>query len=114
MKKTIILTLLLGTWMTAQAQSSSLQRPDPIKRGSIHQNVAEAAGPRAAAIVGQPDFRKTTEEDTTAGRLKIRYEYLLNGEEFVYERTINTHGKTKKEIQKLIDETERELGIPTI
>ncbi|GAB2790403.1 hypothetical protein GCM10027275_39150 [Rhabdobacter roseus] len=114
MKRSILFVLLLGTCLSTQAQSSSLQRPDPIKRGSISQNAPELVQTRAAAIFGHPDFRKTTEEDTLAGRLKLRYEYILDGEEFVYERTINTPGKTKKEIQKLIEETERELGIPTI
>ncbi|GAA4410373.1 hypothetical protein GCM10023187_34860 [Nibrella viscosa] len=57
-------------------------------------------------------FTKTIEEDPVSGRLKMHYEYTKDGEQFIFERTVNAQGKTEKEKQRLIEETEKSLGLP--
>lgn len=55
-------------------------------------------------------FTKSVVEDTIAQRIKVSYQYVRNGEEHSYERTINKQGRTKEEIEKLIEETEESIG----
>lgn len=62
-------------------------------------------------VMQQTDpFTKSVEEDTVTQRIKVSYLYVRNGEEHRYERTINKEGKTREEIDRLLKETEEELG----
>ena len=65
-------------------------------------------------VIVAPDgtpYTKTVSEDPENNRLKLKYEYKLDGEEHVFERTINLQGKSESEKQQLIAETERTLGL---
>ncbi|MFD2571042.1 hypothetical protein ACFSUS_10385 [Spirosoma soli] len=50
-------------------------------------------------------------EDKENGRLWMQYVFQKDGEELVVERTANVVGKTEREKQAIIKETERSLGI---
>lgn len=52
-------------------------------------------------------------EDKENGRLWMQYTFQKDGEELVIERTANVVGKTEREKQAIIKETERNFGIKT-
>jgi len=65
-------------------------------------------------VIVAPDgtsYKKTVVEDGENGRLKLRYEYKLDGEEHIFERTINLQGKTEADKQRIVADTERSLGL---
>jgi hypothetical protein len=65
-------------------------------------------------VIVAPDgtpYTKTVIEDSENNRLKLKYEYKLDGEEHVFERTINLQGKSESEKQQIIADTERNLGL---
>lgn len=65
-------------------------------------------------VIVAPDgtpYTKTVVEDRENNRLKLKYEYKLDGEEHVFERTLNVEGKSETERQRLIADTERSLGL---
>ncbi|RAK02820.1 hypothetical protein LX87_00940 [Larkinella arboricola] len=65
-------------------------------------------------VIVAPDgtpYTKTVIEDSDNSRLKLKYEYKLDGEEHVFERTLNVQGKSEAEKQRLIADTERSLGL---
>ena len=65
-------------------------------------------------VIVAPDgtpYTKTVIEDSENNRVKLKYEYKLDGEEHVFERTINLQGKSESEKQQIIAETERNLGL---
>ncbi|GAB3316613.1 hypothetical protein GCM10027299_07090 [Larkinella ripae] len=65
-------------------------------------------------VIVAPDgtpYTKTVTEDAENNRLKLKYEYRLDGEEHVFERTLNVQGKSEAERQRLIADTERSLGL---
>jgi hypothetical protein len=52
-------------------------------------------------------------EDKENGRLWMQYIFKKDGEELIIERTANVLGKTEREKQAIIKETERSFGITT-
>lgn len=52
-------------------------------------------------------------EDKENGRLWMQYTFRKDGDELVIERTANVVGKTEREKQAIIKETERSFGIRT-
>jgi hypothetical protein len=52
-------------------------------------------------------------EDKEAGRLWMQYTFEKDGEELIIERTANVLGKSEREKQAIIRETERSFGIKT-
>lgn len=53
-------------------------------------------------------------EDKENGRLWMQYVFRKDNEELVIERTANVLGKTEREKQEIIKETERSLGIRAV
>lgn len=64
-------------------------------------------------IGGDKPYTKEINDDQETGRLFLRYRYTKDGEEYIYERTVNTQGKSDKEKQRIIRDTEKELGLPS-
>lgn len=56
-------------------------------------------------------YSKQIKEDPETGRLFMRYRYEKDGEEFIFERTVNAQGKSDKEKSRIIRETEKSLGL---
>ncbi|MBE9460920.1 hypothetical protein ACFP1I_19710 [Dyadobacter subterraneus] len=44
------------------------------------------------------------------GQMYMHYQFVKNGEDFEYERTLNANGKSESERQRIIAETEQEIG----
>lgn len=53
------------------------------------------------------------QEDKENGRLWMQYTFMKDGEELIIERTANVVGKSEREKQAIIRETERSFGIKT-
>lgn len=47
------------------------------------------------------------------GQMYMHYQFVKNGEDFEYEKTLNANGKSEKERQRIIAETEQEIGFST-
>ncbi|GLU51728.1 hypothetical protein Dfri01_11890 [Dyadobacter frigoris] len=47
------------------------------------------------------------------GQMYMHYQFVKNGEDFDYERTLNANGKSERERQRIIAETEQEIGFST-
>lgn len=56
-------------------------------------------------------YTKSVEEDLQTGRMRMRYEFNRDGVPHTYERTVEGRGKSEREKQRIIDETEKELGL---
>lgn len=63
---------------------------------------------------GKQPFNKEIRYSSDCGELFMRYKYVKDGEEYEYERTVNAKGKSEKERLRVIEETERELGLSLI
>jgi hypothetical protein len=48
------------------------------------------------------------------GEMYLHYHFVKNGEDFEYERTLSVKGKSEKDRQQIISETEQELGLSLI
>ena len=48
------------------------------------------------------------------GEMYLHYKFVKNGEDFEYERTLNVTGKSEKERQRIMMETEQEVGISPV
>ncbi|MBN8823303.1 MULTISPECIES: hypothetical protein [unclassified Spirosoma] len=54
------------------------------------------------------------QEDKENGRLWMQYTFMKDGEELIIERTANVVGKSEREKQAIIRDTERSFGIKTV
>lgn len=63
---------------------------------------------------GKQSFNKEIIYSADCGVLFMRYKYVKDGEEYEYERTVNAKGKSEKERLRMIEETEKELGLSMI
>ncbi|WP_234736850.1 hypothetical protein [Tellurirhabdus bombi] len=70
-----------------------------------------SAKPEMEQVMGRIPYSKMIKEDKENKRLWMHFEYKLDGEDKVFERTINLEGKTEREKKRLIEETERSLGL---
>jgi len=46
------------------------------------------------------------------GELYLRYQFVKNGEEFIYEKTVNAVDKTEKQRELIIRDFEKEIALP--
>jgi len=60
-------------------------------------------------VAGKVPYQKLIREDRENNRLWMHFEYTVNGEERVFERTVNVEGKTEAEKKRIVEETERSL-----
>lgn len=73
---------------------------------------AQSPSNQATLVGGSKPYTKEVNDDPETGRLFMRYRYTKDGEEYIYERTVNAQGKSDKEKQRIIRETEKEIGLP--
>ncbi len=64
-----------------------------------------AASPVASTESGLP-YTRSVEENRATGQLRMRYEYKREGDERVFERTVDVRTKSKAEKKRLIEETD--------
>lgn len=56
-------------------------------------------------------FEKEVKYNSETGELFMRYRFNKDGEEVIYERTINAADKSEKERKNIIEKIEQELGL---
>ncbi|KAA6430420.1 hypothetical protein FEM33_25810 [Dyadobacter flavalbus] len=66
--------------------------------------------PYAAEEAGE--FKKYVSYNDDSGVLFLKYEFVKNKEEFIYEKTVNAAGKSKEERKQIILEFEDEIAFP--
>ena len=100
---------------TPDSQATGVYTSGQYGSGSVNSTTSSASSPAKTVtlIGGEKPFTKEVNDDPETGRLFMRYRYTKDGEEVIYERTINTQGKTDKDKQRIIRETEKELGLPS-
>lgn len=52
-------------------------------------------------------YSRSIDDNPTTGTLRMRYVYHREGDERVYERTVDVRGKSQREKKRLVEETER-------
>ena len=67
--------------------------------------------PDAPAENAKP-YDKKIKYDSESGELYMRYQFLKNGEEFIYEKTVDVREKTEKQRQNIIRNFEKEIELP--
>lgn len=85
---------------------------DPV--GEDNDVVSSSNDYKAQPTYGKQPFNKEIKYSSDCGELFMRYKYVKDGEEYEYERTVNAKGKSEKERLRIIEETERELGLSLI
>ncbi|GAB3916140.1 hypothetical protein [Larkinella terrae] len=77
--------------------------------------VLTAQGPdgQMTAVGGKQPYTKEVKFKPESGELFIRYRFKKDGDEFIYERTMNARNKSEKERQRIVESIENEIGLPT-
>ena len=57
-------------------------------------------------------YDKKIKYDCDSGELYMRYQFLKNGEEFIYEKTVDAREKNEKQRQNIIRDFEKEIELP--
>ncbi|WP_228724379.1 hypothetical protein [Spirosoma sp. KUDC1026] len=115
----LVILCLLGSQTIAQQSAqrerdirSTQESTVLIDNDSVY--VRSAVEPISAPALS-PDAVSPTSmlvrEDKENGRLWMQYVFRKDNEELIVERTANVLGKTEREKQAIIKETERNLGI---
>ena len=73
---------------------------------------ASGSGSQALAVGGKNPYTKEVNYDPDSGKLFLRYRFQKDGEDFIYERTVNARDKSQQERQRIIDGVEKEIGLP--
>ncbi|MVM38771.1 hypothetical protein GO730_16525 [Spirosoma sp. HMF3257] len=92
----------------AEMQVTSYSRSDESARERMEANSNSSLSPSDVAPTSV-----LVKEDKENGRLWMQYTFEKDGEELIIERTANVMGKSEREKQAIIKETERSFGIKT-
>lgn len=63
-------------------------------------------------VGGRKPYSKEVKYDYDLGEMHMRYQFMRDGEEFVYEKTVNAVGVSNEQIERLIKEFEGEIKVP--
>ncbi|GGC01135.1 hypothetical protein [Dyadobacter sediminis] len=77
-----------------------------------HAAVSECIYTPTYAAEEAGEFKKYVRYNDDSGVLFLKYEFVKNSEEFIYEKTINAVGKSKEERKQIILEFEDEIAFP--
>ncbi|GAB4010037.1 hypothetical protein GCM10028808_20010 [Spirosoma migulaei] len=91
-----------------EVQMTSYSRADESARERMEANSNSSLSPSDVA-----PSSVLVKEDKENGRLWMQYTFEKDGEELIIERTANVLGKSEREKQAIIKETERSFGIKT-
>ncbi|GAB3944125.1 hypothetical protein GCM10028805_11330 [Spirosoma harenae] len=67
----------------------------------------------AMAVSGKHPYTKMVKFNSDSGKLYLRYSFKKDGDDFTYERTLDAQNKSKEERQKMIEDVEKAIGVPT-
>ncbi|GAB3758204.1 hypothetical protein [Spirosoma pomorum] len=115
----LVILCLIGSQTIAQQSArrergirSTQESAVLIDNDSVY--VRSAVEPRIALTLSPDTVSPASmlvREDKENGRLWMQYVFRKDNEELIVERTANVLGKTEREKQAIIKETERNLGI---
>lgn len=57
-------------------------------------------------------FTKQVRYNSESGEMFIKYKFMKDGDEYIYEKTVNAAQKSEKERLKIIEKFESEMGLP--
>ncbi|GAB3025358.1 hypothetical protein [Spirosoma pulveris] len=98
-----------SSWSTKKEERSIVYMSDSDNRAARME--AHASSSLSPSDVAPSSV--LVKEDKENGRLWMQYTFQKDGEELVIERTANVLGKSEREKQAIIKETERSFGIKT-
>jgi hypothetical protein len=58
------------------------------------------------------DFSRHVRYNSETGEMFIKYRFTKDGDEYIYEKTVNAAEKSEKDRQRIIENFEREMGLP--
>ncbi|MBO9613984.1 MAG: hypothetical protein J7619_14870 [Dyadobacter sp.] len=58
------------------------------------------------------DFSKHVRYNSETGEMFIKYRFMKDGDEYIYEKTVNAAERSEKERQRIIENFEKEMGLP--
>ena len=58
------------------------------------------------------DFSRHVRYNSETGEMFIKYRFTKDGDEYIYEKTVNAAEKSEKERQRIIEKFESEMGLP--
>lgn len=106
---------------TAPEDAVAAQPPKPARERAPHHVEARAYASSASAPAVSPSavpeslvpdsrpvpYSRSIDDNPATGTLTMRYAYRREGDERVYERTVDVRGKSQREKKRLAEETER-------
>lgn len=91
-----------------EGQAAYVSHSDESRDNRLEANASSSFSPSEVA-----PSSVLVREDKENGRLWMQYTFQKDGEELIIERTANVIGKSEREKQAIIKETERSFGIKT-
>ncbi|SFD80765.1 hypothetical protein [Spirosoma endophyticum] len=91
-----------------EGQATYVSHADESRDNRLEANASSSFSPSEVA-----PSSVLVREDKENGRLWMQYTFQKDGEELIIERTANVVGKSEREKQAIIKETERSFGIKT-
>jgi hypothetical protein len=67
---------------------------------------------RDPVTIHGPSYTKEVRYDEESGLLRIRYTFVRNRDEYVYEKTANAADKSESERQEIVHDFEKEIELP--
>lgn len=58
------------------------------------------------------DFSRHVRYNSETGEMSIKYRFTKDGDEYIYEKTVNAAEKSEKERQRIVENFESEMGLP--
>ncbi|SEI44979.1 hypothetical protein SAMN05216327_101653 [Dyadobacter sp. SG02] len=58
------------------------------------------------------DFSRSVRYNSETGEMFIKYRFTKDGDEYIYEKTVNAAEKSEKDRQRIVENFEREMGLP--
>ncbi len=58
-------------------------------------------------------YSKERKYDSNRQEVHLKYQFMKNGEEFVYEKSINSQDKSEKQLEQIIRKFEQEIEFPS-
>lgn len=58
------------------------------------------------------DFSRHVRYNSETGEMFIKYRFTKDGDEYIYEKTVNAAEKSEKDRQRIVESFEKEMGLP--
>jgi hypothetical protein len=87
--------------------------PRPVPSTSKNLSVSDHKEIQSTEKVTGKPFTKEVKFDSETGEMYLKYEFTRNGEEFVFEKTVNATSKSAKQREQIISNFEAEIILPS-